>query len=236
MLQQAHLLALNHRIGLLMLQKHTNHRGLGHIGMDSGNHLQIAGVTHHVFRKTGAVVVIDLQDPVADKTRASGRRKYRQIAALGMTTQAEKAVKLRSHLPGIVQRHTLGRNRLLEAHIEILFPTNQGIIRAPKGQKGRPVVQEEGCRRKLGLLLLQKQLPEEEELCLSKPLRIGSFAQKLQIVFHPHSFLVVIHAKKGIRSLLQRNGDSGLESYLSSIADIRQCRKNQRVHRVQRVH
>ena len=235
MLQQSHGFAADDRIGFFMFQQHADDGGLGNVGFDPGNHGKISGVAHQIFRKTRAVVVVYLQNPLLYHRGRTGCGKYCQIAALGMAAQAHGSYIFLGYCQGISDRQPLGGNGLLEGHVEILFPAYQGAVGAPECQEHTSVIQQKGKGRKLRLLLGNQLILIHTQTGGTEPDRVGCQTQQRQIVFHPHQGLAVVSGKKVLSRFLQGNGDCGLGFHSAAVADVNQRRENQCVHRIRRV-
>ena len=232
MLHDAHIGAAQNLVWLLVLQKHSDHRGLGHKGVDSGHHLQIAGIAHHVLGKARAVVVVDLQNPGTNLGRAPGGGKYRQISPLGMSRHPYGCLGTLRRPTDVLLRQPLGGNGLLEGHIEVLLPANQGIVRAPVDHEHGAVVQQEGHGRELGLLFRKEPVFVHAEPGLAKAEGSRGGTKQIHILFHPHPVLRILKGKELRRALPQSHRLPWLRLRLVPIEYIGQGRKNQRVHRI----
>ena len=232
MLQKSNTLTGDHGVRLLMLQQHSDHGGLRNVGFDPGDHGQISRVAHQIFGKTGTVIIVHLQDSLLDHGGTSCGGENSHIAPLGMSSQAHGKRILRSHFPDILHRHKLRRNRLLEGHVKVLLPADQGAVGSPEGKKHGPVIQQERHGRKLRLLFRDKLFPIHAELRQTEPVGLRRGPQKVHVAFH--TILVVKTVLDEIirGSLSERYRRIRSHFCRSDIADIRKRRKNKRVHRV----
>ena len=109
MLQNTNLTAPNDGVRFFMLHDHTDDGGLGYKGADPGHHSVVAGISDHVFREAGAVVVVYAPDPLLDHGRAAGSGKNRQIAPLGMAAEPHGGCVGSPDIMGVVEGQKLGR-------------------------------------------------------------------------------------------------------------------------------
>ena len=137
--------------------------------------------------------------------------------------------------PDVLLSQSLGGNRLLEAHVEILFPAHQGLIRTPERKKGGSVVQQEGHCRELGFLLRNVKIRIPAYPAQAKTCALRSPPQQLQIIFCPYANLKIIQCKKSPCGIPQRHGLLRLSLHRPTVADIGQRRENQGIHCVERI-
>ena len=232
-LQHAHLIALDNGIGLLMLQQHPDHRGLGYVGLDTRHHGEIPGVAHEIIGEAGAVVVINLQNPLLNVRRASRGGKNRQISALGVTTQTQRHSVFRRHLPDIVLRQQLGGDGLLEGHVEIFLPAHQRPVCPPESNKRRAVREQECHGRELRLLLRDELIPVQHHFAPAEPGGLGGGAEHHCVVFRPDAALIIVQGEKIRRGIPQGDRLMGLLRRLTHKGDVRKDAENQPVHRIQ---
>ena len=233
-LKQAHLAALNDGVGFLVLQKHPDYRGLGHIGFDLRHHRQIPRVPHQVVRKAGAIIVIDLRNPGLNRGRASGRGKHREIAALGMSAQPQRITKLCRRLPDVGLGQQLGRNGLLEGHVEVLLPAYKRVVRPPERQHHAVIGQQEGHRGKLGFPLRNQHIPVKYHPAAPESAGAGRRPEQLRVVFRPDTAFAVLVGKKILRRVPQSDGNLRTVLDPSHKGNVGQSGKNQRIHPIER--
>ena len=234
-LQYAHLIALDNGVGFLMLQQHPDHRGLGHVGLDPRNHGEISGVAHEIIGEAGAVIVVNLQNPLLNVRRASCGGENCQISALGVAAQTQRHHVLRRHLPDVVLRQQLGGDGLLKGHVEIFLPAHQRPVRSPEGHEGRVVGKQKCHGRKLCLLLRDELIPVQHHFAPAEPRRLGGSAEHHRVVFCPDAAFIVVQRQEIRRGIPQRDWLIGRLRRLTDEGDIREGTEDQPVHRVQGV-
>ena len=233
MLQQTQLTAADHGIGLLMLQQHPHHTGLGQEGPELRQDAAVARVPEHGAVKAGAVVVVGEADPLLQLRLTPGRGVDRQIAPLGVARQADGSRMDPGEGLQIAQGLLLGRDLGLEAHVEILLPARQGQVGAPVGDDRPALRQQPGdCRelaltgRQLAAVKYQPQLPESG--------RPGTFGDQVRIPLYPDPPVPVRQGQEGLRRHLQRHRVQKIFGHQPGKVDVAQLRQDQRVHRIQR--
>lgn len=181
-LHDAHLGALDHPVRLSVLHEHTDDGGLGHKGMNAGHHFQIARRGEHMLLEAGAVVIVHTLNTLPDLRAAHCRRVHGQVAAFGMAADGHgQMIMLMEHFD-ILHRQALGGHRLLEAHVEILFPAHQGVVRPTEGGGQGAVIQQICQGGKLGILLRDEFAAEPGQPYPAEPMGGGSRLEQLQLV------------------------------------------------------
>ena len=179
MLQNALLLAAHDLVILGVLQQHTDNGFLRHNAVNAALQAAVCRALIGVLTKTRAVVAVYCRDPFGQLLRCVERRIQRQIAALGMPAQHQRAARMcGGHLQQIFQRHALGRHGFHIAQVKILFPADQGIVGAAVGQIDAALPQIKCGGRKLRFRLFIHQLHGREHLHAAKALALGRRAQQ----------------------------------------------------------
>ena len=132
--------------------------------------------------------------------------------------------------PDVLLSQSLGGNRLLEAHVEILFPAHQGLVRTPERKKGGSVVQQKRDGGKLGLLLRNKGTLIEGHPHSTEAFRGGGRFQKLHIMFYPDSVFQMWEHEHIPDNIPQGDRIVDLPGNKTVEMDIGQHREDQRVH------
>ena len=144
-----------------MLQKHADHRRLGHEGPDLRDDSMVTLIAHHMRSKSGAIIVKDPENAVLNVLRNTGTGIHRQISAFGMSPKPKRHYIRPCEGFHIFDCHPLCGNRLEKAHVEIFLPAGKAVICTAEGKERASIIQEECDRRKLCLVF------REDTVCVS---------------------------------------------------------------------
>ena len=151
MLLEEGLLAVDDDILLLVAQQHAHHRGLRHKGLYFFADALITRLREDFAIKAGAIVIVNRFYAVLDLLPAESRGVNGKIAALGVAADGKPAGEPPGGPLQVVHRQFLARHRADKAHIEVLFPADEGIIGAAVGHAVVVLLQLYRNGGKLGL-------------------------------------------------------------------------------------
>ena len=191
--------------------------------------------------EAGAVVGPDPLDAPLDGGRTEYGGIHRQVAALGVSPQAQLSPRqLLCRLPDILHRHGLSRDLGHASHVQIFLPTGQGIVRPPEGHVQPPIP----CVHRQGGELLRpviiQPVGKAVQLHVPEPGTRGHFPQHQRDVRrHQHAHVdtlrLAVALEKRLRrpvqrhaALLSRRGHDAAEIQKGKL------RQDQIVHLVER--
>ena len=224
---------------LFMLQKLPDHARLRHDRQDAVGHARVLRRADERLGKAGAVVVVDPNDAVLHGGRGLYRGIDRKVAALGVSADAQPRVRiLPRHAAKVFERARLGGDDLEVAHVQVLLPTDDGIVRAAVGKIDAAVAQLDRQRRELLLARVIHQLavavqqhPAEAHGVRHAAHEVGD-APRDQ---HTHvDLLPVMAGEVGSRCVAQRHAAPQLRRRHDALeVDEAQLRQDQAVHLVE---
>ena len=225
---------------LFMLQKLPDHARLRHDRQDAVGYVRVLRRADERLGKAGAIVVVDPNDAVLHGGRGLYRGIDRKVAALGVSADAQPRVRiLARHAAKVFERARLGGDDLEVAHVQVLLPADDGIVRAAVGKIDAAVAQLDRQRRELLLARVVHQLavavqqhPAEAHGVRHTAHEVGD-APRDQ---HAHvDLLPVMAGEVGSRCVAQRHAAPQLRRRHDALkVDEAQLRQDQAVHLVER--
>ena len=154
-----------------------------------------------------------------------------------MTADNQRQIDSRRDALHIGHRIPLGRNFGFKAHVEILFPADDGVIRAAESDKRMPFAQQIGDGGKLLFQFGIHPVCVADKLNIPKPRAFHQRGQQLSVlldVIGQRRFFPLVDLKQLLCRVAQ--GDSPVERIAHDIVvgHIRQIAQQQRVHVTQR--
>ena len=180
-LQEAKLVAVHHRVVLLVLQQHPHYGGLGHDGVDPLRNTLVLRQVQQVRVEAGAVVGPDGDDALLDALRTEHTGIHRQITALGMAAQPNLLPReLFCHGRYILRGFFLSGDLRHAGQFKVLFPAGQGIIGPPEGEVQCPVSGLDGKRGELLALAHIQPIHKAVQLHIAETPGIRHFPQHIR--------------------------------------------------------
>ena len=197
-------------IMLFMLKQHPYHRGLRQDGVDAPGNALVTRRLADGPREARAVVIMHGNNALLHLDRRLGCAVNCEVAAFGMPAHAQRFVAvLARHARQVVYRLPLRGDLLKKAHVEILLPTHECIIRPAEGNIDAAVAKVDRQRSELLLDRIIEQRGIAVERHGSKARTVHQLFQKLHDrAGYQHAHIVSIAAVAGkiqLRRLAQQN-------------------------------
>ena len=169
MLHYSFHVGFHHDAAFGSFQHHAHHRRVRHDFDDSIAHARIFEAIHHRLREARPIQRIDAFDAVLHPVLSVHRRIHGQIAALGVAGEHNRRVlPQRGDSGQIVGGGHLRRHRVLEGHVEVLFPTHERIVGTAERHNQHAGRQAIGRGGELRLLIAVELLEKSAHLNAGK--------------------------------------------------------------------